>query len=66
MKNTAFSTAFLVALFALFAALPAHAIKGRPTAISFVDPYSEREIYAFVKGDNGNRLRLAWFSRLRA
>jgi hypothetical protein len=44
----------LTALFALFAVPPAHAVKGRPSAISFTDANSDRKIYAFVKGDNGN------------
>lgn len=44
----------LTALFALFGAPPAHAVKGRPSVISFSDANSDRNIYAFVKGDNGH------------
>jgi hypothetical protein len=46
----------LTALLALFGAPPAHAVKGRPSAITFDDPGSDRKIYAFVKGDNGHLL----------
>jgi hypothetical protein len=55
MKKT-LSISFLTALFALFGALPAHAVKGRPSAITFSDASSARKIYAFVKGDNGHLL----------
>jgi len=53
MKKT-LSISFLTALFALFGALPAHAVKGRPSAITFHDAGSDRKIHAFVKGDNGH------------
>jgi hypothetical protein len=50
------SISFLAALFGLFGALPAHAVKGRPSAITFDDAGADRNIYAFVKGDNGHLL----------
>ena len=53
MKKT-LSISLLTALFALFGALPAHAVKGRPSVITFDDAGSDRTIYAFVKGDNGH------------
>ncbi|MEO8019578.1 MAG: hypothetical protein ABI769_17340 [Pseudomonadota bacterium] len=53
MKKT-LSIFLLTALFALFGALPAQAVKGRPSAITFDDAGSGRKIYAFVKGDNGH------------
>jgi hypothetical protein len=54
MKNKTLSFSFLLALFALFAAVPAQAVKGRPSAITFPDSDFDRHIYAFVKGDNGH------------
>lgn len=57
MKNT-LSISSLLALFSLLfgllAAPPTHAVQGRPSAISFVDTGSDRQIHAFVKGDNGH------------
>jgi hypothetical protein len=54
--NKTLSILLLTALFALFGAPPAHAVKGRPSAITFHDAGSDRKIYAFVKGDNGHLL----------
>jgi hypothetical protein len=58
MKNKTLSISFLLAPFALLCALlaapPAHAVQGRPSAITFVDTDNDRRIYAFVKGDNGH------------
>ena len=54
MKNTLCQSLLLAAVLALAAAMPAHAVQGRPSAISFTDADSDRHIYAFVKGDNGH------------
>jgi hypothetical protein len=54
MNKKTLSLPFL-ALLSLFAALPAHAVKGRPTVITYDDVNTDRMIWAFVKGDN-NRL----------
>jgi hypothetical protein len=55
MKKT-ISIFCLTALLLLFGVPPAHAVKGRPSAITFDDAGADRKIYAFVKGDNGHLL----------
>jgi len=44
----------LALLLSVVATTPAHAVQGRPSAITFLDSGSDRHIYAFVKGDNGH------------
>jgi hypothetical protein len=54
MKNPLLTSCLFALVLALLATAPAHAVQGRPSAISFVDADSDRHIYAFVKGDNGH------------
>jgi hypothetical protein len=54
MKNTLCHSVLFALVFALLAAMPTHAVQGRPSAISFPDSDADRHIYAFVKGDNGH------------
>ena len=54
MNHKTLFVSFLVAGFSLFAAPPAHAVKGRPSAITYDDSSSGRKTWVFVKGDNNH------------